>query len=440
MNTLRHIGVAFGALALATSLLGTNLHSSSAAATTDVAMAAVTTAGGYSIQPVSYPGDVFTQLLGINNAGAIAGYHGSGQDAQHPNKGFVLNLATPTNPVFTPENYPNSAQTQVIGINAFGWTDGFYVDAAGTTHGFLKLGSTYYTVDVPGTTFDQLLGLNTKGEQAGYYQFGANNTFEPFVHQTDHSFLLPPTNVDARFDNAQATGINDSELESGFYIDSAMKAHGFLFHPGTFPAKTVNFPGAADTQLLGLNNSGQAVGSYTDSAGNAHGFVYNISTGSFQSVSIPGAGSTTINGINDHGVIVGFYTPSGQDPANVAIGFEGTPVAPKVATTTTLTSNSGGNPLPVGSSLTFSGTVTPSAATGTVVLDDTYTDTNGVTHPVRQIASVSLSGGTYTYTIPAFSTNGLAQGKHVLTAVYQGSATYQGSTSPAYTQIITAHF
>src|SRR5215469_2926048 len=40
----------------------------------------------YSFKTVNYPNDTFTQLLGINNSGDIAGYHGA-----TVNKGFTYN-------------------------------------------------------------------------------------------------------------------------------------------------------------------------------------------------------------------------------------------------------------------------------------------------------------------------------------------------------------
>jgi hypothetical protein len=103
------------------------------------------TSATFSFTAINFAGDTFSQLLGINNSGKIAGYHGSGADAQHPNQGFtVVPPAT-----FTTENFPNSVQTQVIAINTNGDTAGFYVDAAGVTHGFLDLGGTFTTVDAP---------------------------------------------------------------------------------------------------------------------------------------------------------------------------------------------------------------------------------------------------------------------------------------------------
>jgi hypothetical protein len=96
----------------------------------------------FNFRTIIFPGDTFTQTLGINDFEVIAGYHGA-----NVNKGFVFTF--PNN--FTPENFPNSAQTQVIGINNRGFTDGFYIDTAGTTHGFLDINGTFTTVDFPGT-------------------------------------------------------------------------------------------------------------------------------------------------------------------------------------------------------------------------------------------------------------------------------------------------
>ena len=87
-------------------------------------------AQSYVFQTVNYPGDTFTQLLGVNNSLTIAGYHNFNQ-----NSGFTLRL--PAN--FTTENDPGSMMTQVTGINNGRTTDGFYVDNNNVTHGFYDL-------------------------------------------------------------------------------------------------------------------------------------------------------------------------------------------------------------------------------------------------------------------------------------------------------------
>lgn len=76
----------------------------------------------------------FNQALGINNAGTIAGYFGSGM-AGHPNQGYTV--GSPYGQAnFTNENFPSSVQTQVTGINNIGTTVGFWSNST------LALGST----------------------------------------------------------------------------------------------------------------------------------------------------------------------------------------------------------------------------------------------------------------------------------------------------------
>src|SRR5258708_16171241 len=54
----------------------------------------------YNFETINYPGDTFTQLLGINNSDIIAGYHGA-----TVNQGFTLVLS---GRIFTAENFPGS--------------------------------------------------------------------------------------------------------------------------------------------------------------------------------------------------------------------------------------------------------------------------------------------------------------------------------------------
>ncbi len=90
------------------------------------------------------------------------------------------------------------------------------------------------------------------------------------------------------------------------------------------------------------------------------------------------------------------------------------------ATTTTISSNR--NPATLGSSITFTGTVVPSAATGTVTFMDGATPLG---------TAVTLAGGSATY-----SSTALIVGSHSMTAVYGGDGSYGGSTSSALTQTV----
>lgn len=264
----------------------------------------------YNFQTVNYPTDTFTQLLGINNAGVIVGYHGA-----TVNKGFTLVL--PGN--FTNENFPGSAQTQVIGINNHNKTVGFYVDQAGLVHGFIGSNSTGFTrVDQPGTPFNQLLGINDSQQAAGYFSSKADGTGPDtaYTYNTGNVFasLILPGSI-----SAQQTGINLAGSLCGFFVDAKNVNHGWTLIKGVF--KQLDYPGSTGTQALGLNNKGLVVGSYTDAGGNSHGFTYNSGTKAFQSIDDPnGFGTTIVNGVNDNGVLVGFY---GTSPINS--GFVATP-------------------------------------------------------------------------------------------------------------------
>ena len=439
MNKTQYAGAMVGAIALAASIIGAG-----APAGAHRAMGNVAGTASYTFTAIASPSDpAFTQLLGINKSGAIAGYFGSGADAQHPNKGFVLNLPSQ----FTSENFPNSAQTQVIGIDDRGDTDGFYIDAMGTTHGFTNIDGSFSTVDVPGTGLNQLLGLNNRGEQAGYYAFGPANsqTFVPFIHRADGTFTLLP------IANAQATTINDREMVGGFSNDAAGNSHGFLWQSGAAPT-SVGFQGAVSTQILGLNKVGQAVGSYTDGQKVAHGFVYDVNARAFTQVDVPGSTSTVVNGIAKNGTLVGFFT----DARNNTIGFVAKPGTDGgntgmtgMRTSTPTPTSTPATPMPISTatpsarftsstSLSASSTVTtvripvsftvsvvPSQATGTVLLLD-----GG-----QQIATGTLRNGSVT-----FRSISLAGGIQQLTAEYLGDATFQPSISSAVSVRVNMSF
>jgi trimeric autotransporter adhesin len=98
----------------------------------------------------------------------------------------------------------------------------------------------------------------------------------------------------------------------------------------------------------------------------------------------------------------------------------GTVTATFLASTSTTVSSSA-NPSVFGQPVTFTATVSPSSATGTVTFKDgTTTLGTGV-----------LSGGTATLT-PA----SLAPGSHSITAVYGGDSAFSGSTSSTLTQTV----
>ncbi len=94
----------------------------------------------------------------------------------------------------------------------------------------------------------------------------------------------------------------------------------------------------------------------------------------------------------------------------------------KITTTTTVDSSL--NPSTVGRSVTYTATVSPAAATGTVEFKQ-----NGVT--IAGCAAQAVSSGVAKCTVAGF-----AAGGHWVTAVYSGDSTYAASTSPGLTQTV----
>jgi hypothetical protein len=270
----------------------------------------------YVVQTVQHPADpTFTQLLGINNAGTIAGFHGA-VTAQ----GFTLVLPN----TFTAQNFPASATSMVTAINSAGSTAGIYVDSGGTTHGYTDMGGVFTTVDQPGTLFNQALGINDGNTTVGYSSATdpAGMTGQTAYSQSGDVFtnILLPAN-----DNSQAVGINNADNTVGFYMPTPTTSIGFLDIGGTI--STIDPFGSTFTQALGISNTGEIVGFYIDAFGAQHGYV-DIG-GVFTSFDPVTSVSTTINGLNDLGQFVGFFTDANDN----VIGFVATPTtAPEPAT------------------------------------------------------------------------------------------------------------
>ncbi len=101
--------------------------------------------------------------------------------------------------------------------------------------------------------------------------------------------------------NTQVNGINDAGDTVGFYVDAAQKTHGFLLKQGKFTS--LDFTGATATQARAINNAGDIAGYYTYDDGLQHSFLY--SAGTFTKIDVPGANYTGAFGLNDSGEVVG---------------------------------------------------------------------------------------------------------------------------------------
>ena len=277
-------------------------------------------ASGYNFTTLNNPKDLtFNQLLGINAAGLISGYFGSGM-AGHPNKGYLLRLPYNTKHDYTNENFPGSAQTQVTGLNDFPNTVGFWANAKGANFGFYtSTNGKFHQVDFPKATnaspqVDQLLGINDHGIAVGFYTNSAGNNrgYMYNIHTNKYNRVLKPGAPQGLSGiSLTATGINNFGTISGFYvIGSGKRAKTVSFIKSGKHFLTFSRKGAVMTQAFGINDSNVVVGAYTTGTGanaKSYGFTWTKAHG-FTTVNDPhGIGTTLINGLNDRGELVGFY-------------------------------------------------------------------------------------------------------------------------------------
>jgi surface protein len=162
---------------------------------------------------------------------------------------------------------------------------------------------------------------------------------------------------------------------------------------------------AVNSMTSMLDNAGLSVANYDATL---TGWLSQNKTG----VSLGAAGLTYCNARADRTTLT---TPI----ANSGKGW--TITGDKGCTTTTLTSSQ--NPSTVGSNVTFTATVSPNTATGTVTFIDGTINTLGM---------INLSGGMATLSI-----NALPSGTRSITAVYNGNTTNATSTSAVLSQVVT---
>jgi probable HAF family extracellular repeat protein len=169
--------------------------------------------------------------------------------------------------------------------------------------------------DAADPTFNQLLGINDKGQIAGY--FGSGDVADGHPNK---GYTLTPPYGQANYQNenfpgsvqTQVTGLNNVGVTVGFWADANGDNFGFAEFNGHFvnvvdpnaPKPAAGTPSVQ--QLLGINDKEEAVGFYTDAQGNNHGFTYDLNNGHFDAVNIKGFNSVTATAVNDKGNIAGF--------------------------------------------------------------------------------------------------------------------------------------
>jgi hypothetical protein len=256
----------------------------------------------------------FNQLLGINDSGIIAGYFGSGANG-HPNKGYTL--LPPYHQVdFRNQNFPHSKQTQVTGLNNEGIEVGFFStmntkSGNNDNFGYYFDGRKFHKVNYPAPNpasppVDQLLGVNDAGLAVGFYVDAAGNSHGYLYNIKNHSYKTVNPDI-LGVTSVTPTGINDVDSVTGFFTNAKGQTKGFLVRQKSPHLFVLNVPGSDATMPFGVNKSGEVVGVYTVGSKN-FGFTW-TRFGGYHTVKDPnGPNQTFVNGVNSAGDLVGFYT------------------------------------------------------------------------------------------------------------------------------------
>ena len=215
-----------------------------------------------------------------------------------------------------------------MGINPGGAITGFYVDANGVQHGFVRApGGAITEFDPPGSILTNPNAIDETGEIAGFY-FDSNFVGHAFIRALDGTF----TTIDAQ--GADMTGDGNGTFGvgltpnggvEGVYVDVKGVLHGFV-RSSQGATSTFDVPSAGTGPGQGTlpesnNTLGAIAGNYLDGSGADHGFLRN-QQGSFSLFDVPGGGTGTAQGTipldnNNAGMIMGELIDGG----NVIHGF-----------------------------------------------------------------------------------------------------------------------
>jgi hypothetical protein len=294
-----------------------------------------------------------TGLGSFNNAGEITGFYADASNVSHSYvrapDGTITIFDAPgagSSCIGGPFIFANCQGTYATSINDAGEIAGYYADASGVVHGFLRArDGTLLAFDAPGAgtgpgqgTFAGFSELNNAGEFVGGY-IDASYALHGFLRARDGAITtidIPDAGTGAG--QGTSTGfINREGVIVGNYIDASNVSHGFLrARDGaitTFDAPGVGTGPTQGTYPQVINPAGVSDGAFFDASTVSHGYV-RAQDGTITTFDAPGAGAvctggpfygtcqgTYAYGISGTGAIVGEVI----DGNSVSHGFLRTP-------------------------------------------------------------------------------------------------------------------
>jgi len=213
-----------------------------------------------SLTTVVYPGVRHTLLGGVNPSGLVVGNYGPflTQHAAIYDIGTGTWTTLPDVPNL-PINIGNGINAQGIAVGSAGMGN-LYVQSNNVA--WIWDGTTYSFFTAPGSALSGTAagGINAPGQVSGYFQ-DANGAFHGFV-KSGSTF----TQIDVPgATDTLAYAINNRTDVAGWYVDQQFETHGFVLSGGKFT--TIDVPGSFGTVVTGINENGELVGYWLDANG-----------------------------------------------------------------------------------------------------------------------------------------------------------------------------
>jgi hypothetical protein len=274
------------------------------------------------------------QLLGINDHDVAVGFYTNGQGN---NRGYTFNIRTKRFTRVLVPGYPSGTagpSLTAAAINNHGDIAGFYTDSNGTTDAFLdcKHGR-FQTLDVPGASATQALGVNDHDEVVGDYTVGTGSG------ASMHGFTWTPGGGFVSVDHPQGqgtttiNGVNDAGDLVGFLVDATGNTDGFLATPVRRQVVHLN--------LMAMPEGTVSLTTMSGGADAVHVTMFGLTPGSSHAVKLHGATIGTLTADATGQVSAQFAAGSIPNGARLKVldGAKGTDV---IATTGPLNAGNGG--------------------------------------------------------------------------------------------------
>lgn len=220
-----------------------------------------------AVTRVDYPGAAYTKLYSLNNRGVVIGLYGNSSGTTE----HTITYSAQSHKWTALPDIAGYPFNEGYGINDHGVAVGNAFTSSGSSVAWIWDPTTvsYSFFAVPGaaeyTTSPS--GLNDKGQIAGYFA-DASGAYHGFLKEYGTYTIIDVPEAPYTF----LDGLNNSGIIQGQIYDAGGAAEGFVAtRGGVFTI--VNYPDVANTALVGINDRGDVCGSYWEAFGVNTAFV-----------------------------------------------------------------------------------------------------------------------------------------------------------------------